>query len=110
MGMEIFSLLLAPILTCILEVPIIRAFRIVRDNKYIIAVNVLTNLILNVVSMLLQDDAAWILFMELLAIPLSEAFLYKQISKKGWKQIIPVSYLANAVSWGIGYVIFYFLT
>ncbi len=103
-------LLFAPLLTCIIELPIIRAFKITRSNIYIIAVNVMTNLILNVVSIILGmyfnvARIPWIVVCEVFLIPVCESELYNAISEAGRKKVYFATYIANAASYFIGLVL-----
>lgn len=104
----VYLLIIAPVVTCLLEVPIVRGFKVTSNVKYIILVNLLTNYVLNIGAVLIYrwlGNTAYIVWnagFEALLIPLSEAFLYKQISDRKPGYIILISYLANAVSFGAG--------
>ncbi len=107
---SLLILLFAPLLTCIIELPIIRAFKITRSNIYIIAVNVMTNLILNTVSVVFgmyfqKARLPWVIICEALLIPVGESELYNVISDAGRKKVYIATYIANAVSFLIGLAI-----
>lgn len=108
-------LLVAPILTCIFEIPVIKVFRVVKTISYIVATNILTNLVLNCGALLFSlyagntATAIWNFSMELFIIPVSEALIYRLISDAKFAKIILVSYLANFLSWGLGYLLISFL-
>lgn len=110
-----FILIIAPGLTCLIEVPIIKGFRVTANIKYIILVNLLTNYCLNIgavfITFFLGEKAylIWNIVFEALIIPISEAMLYKLISDRRCVHIVHVSYLANAISFGIGLIITNFL-
>lgn len=107
-------LLIAPLLTCIIETPIIYSFKITKNIKYIIAVNLLTNYVLNLVGGVLYTKAltgyyVWVAVCEACVIPLSEAWLFSKISDKGKGKIIFASYVANVSSFLMGLLIEFIL-
>ncbi len=107
----VFIFIIAPGLTCLMEVPIVRKFKITENIKYIVLVNLLTNYILNIggvfIDLFFGNTAyfVWCCVFEAILIPVSEAFLYKMVSERRFIHIIHISYLANAVSFGIGLLI-----
>ncbi|MBO4616676.1 MAG: hypothetical protein J5717_04950 [Lachnospiraceae bacterium] len=127
MGLVFFKLILLPILmlaatiglTLAVEFPIIYYSGITRNKKYIVAVNALTNVCLNVglVFFFLASTAnaggwteyasvVWTLFAEVLLIPVVEARLYMKVSTQPKKRIWILTYVANIASYLIGALIF----
>lgn len=103
------------LLTLMVEFPIIYCTGITRNKKYIVAVNALTNVCLNVgiIIVLLFDMSAkqlklerdiciWTLFAELTLIPVAEAVLYFMISKASSIKVLLVTYAANFASFIFG--------
>ncbi|MBR6307042.1 MAG: hypothetical protein IKR39_00365 [Lachnospiraceae bacterium] len=103
------------LLTLAVEYPIIYNTGITRNKKYIVAVNALTNVCLNVgvvtvftVNMLgngrdiTNGINIWTLFAELVLIPVTEAILYFKISKESSTKVLLVTYAANFASFLIG--------
>jgi len=105
-----FYLVIAPVLTCLIEVPIQRGFKITKETKYLIAINLVTNYTYNLVlaiftnayRMNYQVQYGWIFVSEALWIPILEAFLLTKISKVSKKKIYLVTYLANITSFLVG--------
>ena len=103
-------LIIAPLLTCLIETPIIRAFKITKNTKYIIAVNLLTNYTLNLIGIFINTGSksayiVWVAICEAIAIPLTEAWLYSKISDSEKKKIVFASYVANASSYLLGVIL-----
>lgn len=127
MGLIFIKLILLPILmlaatiglTLAVEFPIIYYSGITRNKKYIVAVNALTNVCLNVglVFFFLISTAnaggwteyasvVWTLLAEVLLIPVVEARLYMKVSAQPKKRIWILTYVANIASYLIGALIF----
>ncbi len=105
-------------LTLAIEYPIIYNTGITRNGKYIVAVNALTNVVLNAGTFIiyaisffsfgrLSDSGiySWILLLELAVIPSSEALLYMKVSEVSEKKVVLVTYIANILSFLIGLII-----
>ncbi len=102
------TLVVPPVLTCLVETPIVKKLLRFENILYICAVNILTNVTLNVLSFVifLKIPSVYYLFLavsEALLIPISEAALFMLISDKKIK-CIWVSYLANAASFLAGII------
>lgn len=105
----LLNFLLPPVLTCLIETPIVYAVLKLKNILYIICVNVLTNLPFITVEMLLVNYVPdsktivliYIAMMEAFVIPLSEALLFCLL-KDEKKKCFMVSYLANASSFLAG--------
>ena len=108
-------------LTILIELPIIRCFKITNRNLFIMAVNSLTNVIFNLGLALMlwwlavHGDGSFIMavigyvaFAEFYVIPFSESELYRRISDKSKGQILKASYVANIASFVLGIVFDYF--
>lgn len=127
MGLIFLKLILLPILmlaatiglTLAVEFPIIYYSGITRNKKYIVAVNALTNVCLNVglvFSFLISTantggwteyaSVVWTLLAEVLLIPVVEARLYMKVSAQPKKKIWIITYVANIASYLIGALIF----
>ena len=127
MGLIFIKLILLPILmpaatiglTLAVEFPIIYYLGITRNKKYIVAVNALTNVCLNVglvffflISTANADgwteyaSVVWTLLAEVLLIPVVEARLYMKVSAQPKKKIWIITYVANIASYLIGALIF----
>lgn len=110
----IFSVLLvifiAPGLTCLFEVPVVRKMKVTANTRYIISVNILTNLILNTGSLIISNFFGhsgyifWVILSEAVTIPLSEALLYSLVSDLKPSGIVCISYLANMISFFSGMI------
>ncbi|MBP5282999.1 MAG: hypothetical protein J6Z22_10960 [Lachnospiraceae bacterium] len=110
--------------TILIELPIIRLFKVTKRNIYIAAVNALTNTIFSMGLVFLvwrlsvAEDVsflavivAYILFGEFYVIPFSEKELYCRVSDKKKGQILKACYVANIASFVIGLAFdFYFLS
>ena len=101
--------LFAAILTCIAEAPII--YLALRKNKpkklflCIILINLTTNLSLNIANLFFQSFA-FIILAELV-IPIMEAYMYRLFYPKiSAANLLSITYIANAFSLGIGFLIF----
>ena len=106
-------------LTVVIETPVIVRGGVTENRRYICAVNIVTNVILNMVlaglllltprvpdeELIRTVGRAWFFLAELILIPLSEGFLYKKISSAGIKRILLFTYLANFASCGAGIVL-----
>lgn len=105
-------------LTLVIEYPIIYCTGITRNGRYIVAVNALTNVVLNAGMIVIYVISSftfvrsnglgmftWILLMEFAAIPISEALLYMKVSEASKKKVVLVTYIANIMSFLIGLVI-----
>lgn len=122
----IFAPILAPFLalagtiglTLAIEYPIIYCTGITRNGRYIVAVNALTNVVLNAGTILIYAISffsfvrsngpgifMWILLMEFAAVPICEALLYMKVSEASKKKVVLVTYIANILSFLIGLVI-----
>ncbi|MBR6477226.1 MAG: hypothetical protein IKS85_02145 [Lachnospiraceae bacterium] len=110
--------------TILIELPIIRLFKVTKRNAFIAAVNALTNTIFSMGLVFLvwrlsvAEDASfiaviviYILFGEFYLIPFSESELYRRISDKSKGQVLLASYVANIASFLIGLAFdFFFLS
>ncbi len=125
----IIVLALGPILvyalayfTVLVEKPVILNSGITDNGRLVKALNICTNVSFNMCTVLLyylciyffQIDykipvGAWTLVAELLIIPLWEIRAYKKVSDKSISRIILFTYLANFLSFALGFVIFGFL-
>lgn len=102
-------------LTLVIEYPIIYGMGITKNGRYIVAVNALTNVVLNSGTLLIYAISfvrsnepgifIWILLMEFAVIPISEALLYIKVSEASKKKVVLVTYIANILSFLIGLVI-----
>lgn len=87
-----------------------KRMKVTADTNYIIMVNVLTNLILNSGSIMINRFFGhavymiWVMIFEALIIPVSEAVLYSLISHLKFSKIVCVSYIANLISFIFGTV------
>lgn len=102
------TLVVSPILTCLVETPIVKKLLHFDNILYICAVNVLTNVILNlccyaVVWLRPSDYYLFLVISEALLIPISEAALFMLVSDMK-KRCLRVSYLANAASFSAGMI------
>ena len=104
-------LFIAPALTCLIEVPIIKKLKVTADTEYIIQINILTNLFLNCGAVLINNTLGYTgyliynIIFEALIIPVSEALLYSLISDLKLTRILYISYLANMISCTAGIII-----
>ncbi|MCR5721969.1 MAG: hypothetical protein K6G72_06475 [Lachnospiraceae bacterium] len=105
-------------LTLAIEYPIIYCTGITRNGRYIVAVNALTNVVLNAGMIVIYVISSftfvrsngpgmfiWILLMEFAVIPISEALLYMKVSEASKKKVVLVTFIANILSFLIGLVI-----
>jgi len=106
------------LLTLAVEYPIVYFTRITRSKSYIVAVNALTNVILNatiVIICLISINEAqskityrvniWTFFAEILLIPVTEAILYFKVSKESSAKVLLITYLANFISFLVGLIV-----
>lgn len=98
-----------PLLTVLIETPIIFVALKLKNIPMIAAVNVLTNVVFSFVYVLFELKMPgylyiYVILSEAFVIPVSEALLYNMIVKKTKKCFI-CSYLANICSFGIGLII-----
>ena len=113
-GALIFAALIA--LTVWIETPIIVRGGVTENRRYIRAVNIVTNIVLNMVlagllllwsrvsdeDLIMTIGRVWFFLAELILIPLSESFAYGKISSAGAKRILLFTYLANFASCAAG--------
>ncbi|MBO4750692.1 MAG: hypothetical protein J5546_10275 [Lachnospiraceae bacterium] len=114
------DLLWAAILTVLIELPIILLGKITKNVKVIIILNVVTNLMFGLICYFLFNlgmlnprlgryegvlTYSWVALAELFLIPLSEAWVYKMLSKAPKKRVYLVTYLANFASFLISILI-----
>ena len=97
-----------PLLTCIVEIPIIYFGLKLKNIPMIAAVNVLTNVLFSSIFVFLEFKALPFLWwytalMEIFVIPISEALLYNMIVERRGKCFV-LSYIANACSFGVGMI------
>lgn len=97
-----------PLLTCIVEIPIIYFGLKLKSIPMTAAVNVLTNLLFSSVFVFLEfkfPAALWwyTAAAEIFVIPISEALLYNMVVERPAKCFI-FSYIANGCSFGIGLI------
>ncbi len=108
-------------LTILIETPVIVRGGVTDNKRYVAAVNIVTNVLLQLslagVLALLRTvlgGAAgpahplfllWFAVAELILIPVSEALAYGKISRAGKKRIFAFSYLANLLSCAAGLVL-----
>ncbi|MBP5661132.1 MAG: hypothetical protein J6X08_07375 [Lachnospiraceae bacterium] len=110
-------------LTLAVEYPIIYRTGITKNGRYIVAVNALTNVVLNAGTVIIYaisffsfsriTDSGifiWIMLSEIIAIPISEALLYMKVSESSKKKVVLVTYIANILSFLIGLIIVGLLT
>lgn len=103
------TLVLSPMLTCLVETPIVKKLLHFDNILFICAVNVLTNVALNVIcyAIIWWMPSVYYLFLavsEALLIPISEAALFMLATDKK-RRCIWVSYLANAASFSFGMIL-----
>ena len=100
--------LAAVVLTVVLELPVIRLSKACKNNIYIITVNVLTNVTLNLMLAMIGAfipgiRTAFLVICEGLLIPISESMLYivydGNINKK---KVFLFTYIANVFSYFAG--------
>ena len=125
-----FKLLLIPVLliiatiglTLAVEFPIVYLSGVTRNKIYIVSVNAVTNVALNmgIVILYALSFAAgygvyrygiplWTIVSELCLIPVAEAVLYIKISSESKKKIWFVTYVANLCSYLIGVSVFWII-
>lgn len=113
-GLQLIS---AIILTVLIELPIIKAFKVSANKELIIGVNILTNVLFNGSMVLLSYIFGWdmllyVIIAEGLVIPVTEGliyfFTYNKDSRK-WPKSYPrliktilASYVANVISFVAG--------
>jgi hypothetical protein len=100
-------LIIFVVLTIIIELPIVRLLLGNKDKIIfnIIAVNIVTNLLLNA-TLILLDVYKYVLLGEVFVI-IAEAFLYKYAYREeSLLKLMGISTLANIVSYEIGTLIF----
>ena len=115
LGLPIALLAGTILLTLIVEFPIIYCAGITRNKKYIVAVNALTNVCLNVGIIIVfffnmsgagrrleKSIDIWTLFAELTLIPIAEAVLYFMISGESNIKVLLITYAANFASFLAG--------
>ncbi|MBO4678323.1 MAG: hypothetical protein J5626_01490 [Lachnospiraceae bacterium] len=119
----LFTLLAVPILliagtillTLAVEYPIVYKAGITRNKRYIVAVNALTNMCLNmgvvivfILSVKVSESAAlyrvnvWTLFAEAILIPVAETALYLKVSRASAVKVLLITYAANFLSFLVG--------
>ena len=106
-------------LTVLIETPVIVRGKVTDNKAYIRAVNVVTNVALNLVLFGLQSlgngtlgtravktlSIVWFVLGEAVLVPVSEALAYRKISEAGTGRIFGVTYLANLASCAAGLVL-----
>ena len=106
-------------LTVLIETSVIVRGKVTNNKAYIRAVNVVTNVALNLVLFGLQSlgngatgtrtvntlTVVWFVLGEAVLVPVSEALAYRRISAAGTKRIFGVTYLANLASCAAGLVL-----
>ena len=110
-------------LTLAIEYPVIYCTGITKNGSYIVAVNALTNVILNAGAIIVYAFSlirfrglygagvySWIFLLEISIIPISEALLYTKVSEASQKKVMIVTYIANILSFLIGLIIVGLLT
>lgn len=107
------AFVMPPVLTCVTETPIVKKLLKIDSILYICAVNILTNVILNVSGFFIYRIEESLLnpfvaVSELIFIPVSEAILFMLVSDDK-KRCFWVSYLANAVSFSVGLLVNYII-
>ena len=107
------------LLTLLVEFPIIYYTHITRSKRYIVAVNALTNVCLNmgvvlfyVLYVLKNSDfvarhkvSIWTFFAEIVLIPFTETLLYLKLSKESAGKVFLITYLANFFSFLVGLIV-----
>ena len=106
------------LLTLLVEFPIVYYSGITREKRYIVAVNALTNVCLNVgvmivylVSLAAPSGTAdfrigiWTVVAEAVLIPVSETVLYLKVSKEPAVKVLLITYLANLTSFFVGLIV-----
>ena len=108
-------------LTVLIETPVIVRSGVTDNKRYVAAVNIVTNALLQMSLAGVQElvravsgGAAgeehplvllWFAVAELVLIPVTEALAYRKISDAGTKRIFAFSYLANLLSCAAGLVL-----
>lgn len=105
----LLNLMLPPLMTCLIETPIIRKMLRIDSILYIVCVNLVTNIpfVLTELTISYFNGNAAMIFvgvMEVAVIPISEALLFYQL-KKDMKKCLIGSYISNAVSFSAGMVL-----
>ncbi len=102
------SFVLAAVLTCATEAPVVY-LSLKKDRpkdliSNIILINLITNLSLNLLNFIIRS-VIFVLAAELL-IPIIEAFMYRYCYPKiPMAKLLIVTYIANAVSLGLGFLL-----
>ena len=109
---------IAPIIvTVLVEYPFIIWGKVCDNKKFFVALNALTNVVFNGISVILiflsmfssfeaLYASAWFILAEAIIIPIVEARLYMKISKASHLRIYLLTYLANIFSCGLGIAVF----
>ena len=106
-------------LTVLIETPVIVRGKVTDNKAYIRAVNVVTNVALNLVLFGIQSlgngalgtraagtlSIVWFILGEAVLVPVSEVLAYRKISEAGTGRIFGVTYLANLASCAAGLVL-----
>lgn len=108
-------------LTVLIETPVIVRSGVTDNKRYVAAVNIVTNVLLQLslagalalLRTVLGGAAGpahplfllWFALAELVLIPVTEALAYRKISRAGTKRIFAFTYLANLASCAAGLVL-----
>ena len=116
----IVSLLIAVKLTILIETCVIIRSGITENRKYISAINTITNIVFNLVLVVISVSGSfignnlskiltiiWYVTCELILIPICEAYAYKAVSQASFTKIKKATYIANLLSLFIGVVLLY---
>lgn len=97
----------ALLLTILIELPVIRISGVCKKNAYIVLVNVLTNVTLNLVLLVIRAYAPnaempVTIASEAVLIPVAESLLYIQVSDRSKGKVFLFTYIANIASYFLG--------
>ena len=114
---SVLTIILPVTVTVLVEYPFIICGKVCDNKKFFVALNALTNVVFNGISVIFiflsmfssfeeLYASIWFILAEANIIPIVEARLYMKISKASHLRIYLLTYLANIFSCGMGIAIF----